>query len=505
MFARRGELIGRGPDGRLYLELMGPRLPARYDIRSASATLTAASSKPLHSIISPERPAAKVKDVMETTDLSHLCRLVSVALAGLLLAPSALRAQDVSGFVEVRASDAVGVEGKSWQTIERYRPSVEVVLAPRARLLTTLEVAFLQGRDTQEELQRTLEESDFGPLFELAQCTWPERSHEVLGFEDGDAYLDVSRFHLDVYLPSLDLRVGRQALHWGSAQLINPTDPFPELFFAEPWRPRRGVYAARATVPLSQSGDFTGVVATNDDWDALRTAARLRLSYGQTDLALVAAYRSDGGVDGDGIVGIDVRGTLGVGYWLEAALHLRETEYEEIAFGIDYSFAVRDGLIVTGEYYRNGAGDSQSDPASAGLGPGVEPPDCRCDLESLGLFAADGGDDPFAPLLSGRDYLLLAAYLSFSPAVSTSLSALQNLGDGTGSFAPSITIRPRGWLDVSVTAQIPYKLWGDGGELKPAADDFKIVRDLGTLGVFQADLSGMVPDASITVWTRASF
>lgn len=424
---------------------------------------------------------------------------IPVAFAAFLLVLPALRAQSVSGFVEARAAEAVGVEGESRQTTERFRPTVEVELAPRIRLLATLELAFLQGRDNQEELQRTLEGSDFGPLLGQAQCTWPERSHEVLGLEDADAYLDVSRFHLDIYLPSLDLRIGRQALHWGSAQLINPTDPFPELFFAEPWRPRRGINAVRGTVPLSQSGDFTGVVATNDDWDALRAAARLRLRFGATDLALVAAYRSDGGADGDGIAGIDIKGTLGVGYWLEAALHLREDDYEEIALGIDYSFPVGDGLIVMGEYYRNGAGDTQT--ASAVLGTAFEPPDCLCDL---GLFA-EGVPDPFAPLLRGRDYLLLAAILNASPAVSTNLSVLQNLGDGTGSFAPSITWHPRGWLDVSVTAQIPYTLWGDGGEFKPAADDLLIVRDLGPLGVFQADFSGWVPEATLTVWTRASF
>lgn len=426
------------------------------------------------------------------------------ALAAFLLAPSASRTQSVSGFVEVRAAGTTGIEGESRQATERFRPTTEVKLAPRIRLLATLELAFLQGRDNQKELQRTLEASDFGPLLKQAQCTWPERRHDAVGIEDADAYLDLSRLHLDLYLPSLDLRIGRQALHWGSAQLINPTDPFPELFFAEPWRPRRGINAIRGTVPLSSlslspSGDFTGVVATDDNWDALRAAARLRLRFGATDLALVAAYRSDGGTDGDGLLGIDVKGTFGVGYWLEAALHLRQDDYEEVAVGIDYSFPVGESLIITGEYYRNGAGDMQA--ASAALGAAFEPPDCLCDL---GLFG-EGETDPFAPLLRGRDYLLLAAILKASPSFSTNLSVLQNLGDGTGSLAPSITWSPRGFLDVSATARIPYKLWGDGGEFQPAPGDLTIVRDLGPLGVFRADFSGWVGDATVTVWARVSF
>ena len=112
----------------------------------------------------------------------------------------------------------------------------------------------------------------------------------------------------------------------------------------------------------------------------------------------------------------------------------------------------------------------------------------------------------FAPLFTGRDYLMISLSQAFLPEISLSALALQNLSDGSGFFVPTVSFRPLDWLDVSVSAQVPYTLWGDGGEFKPNPDDLKVSADLGPLvGVREADFSGLLPDATITVWTRASF
>jgi hypothetical protein len=162
------------------------------------------------------------------------------------------RAQSVDGFVEVRAQVSTGVDGFPALFVQRVRPELQAPLAERLMLVSTVELGLAQGRYMQDELQRTLEDSDLGPLLEVAGCTWPQEENQWLHVSSAADYLSVERLYLDAYLPRVDLRVGRQALNWGSAFLVNPTDPFPEVLLLEPWRPRRGVNAVRSTVPIGQ-------------------------------------------------------------------------------------------------------------------------------------------------------------------------------------------------------------------------------------------------------------
>jgi hypothetical protein len=108
------------------------------------------------------------------------------------------------------------------------------------------------------------------------------------------------------------------------------------------------------------------VLGGNDALDAARVAVRGTLNVGLADISLVGAYRQE---SESGIVGLDLRGTAVVGYWLEASGHFgHEDEWsEEVAVGIDYSWPVLDGLLVRAQYYRNGAGEG-------GGGPPPPPP-----------------------------------------------------------------------------------------------------------------------------------
>lgn len=434
--------------------------------------------------------------------------LAAALLLTLLGLPSTSPAAgaSVGGFAEVRFAATPGVEGTWWQAVERVRPRFEAKLADRVALYTEVEFALAQGRNPSLELQRLLEESDFGPLLEAAGVEWPTKRNEFLQIDDVGDVFTVERLYLDVYLPGIDLRIGRQALFWGSALMLNPTDPFPQLLVAEPWRPRQGTNAIRAIVPLGKH-DFTGVIATSDTFDAIRAAGRLRLRLGWTDLAVVAAFRGD---DTDGLLGVDLRGTLGVGWWVEAALHVDRTVSEMIAVGVDYSFPVFDSLVIAAQYYRNGRGTKE--PASSGgsLGNAFTNLDLPETLATA--FAADPTEtdddaepDVFAPLLSGRDYVLVSVSAAFAPEVNLSLFALQNVGDGTGFFVPTVNVVPTGWLSLSLSAQIPYRMWGDGGEFKPDPDSLVLSRDLGPLGVYEADVSDLVPPATVTFWTRVNF
>lgn len=427
--------------------------------------------------------------------------LRSLALVAVVLFARGAGAEEGQGFAELRLSLFPGATGDTWQLVERVRPTFKSQLFERVKLVATVEAGFSEGRNLTRELERTLRDSDFGPLLEQAGCQWPEPSNARLGISGADDYLDVDRLYLDVYLGEVDVRVGRQALNWGSAQFFNPTDPFPEVLLAEPWRPRRGVNALRATRPFGEANDVSAVIATNDALNRVRAAARVRLNRFGTDFALVGAYRGD---SENGLVGIDIRGTLGVGFWVEAAYLLGSNPHEEIAAGIDYSFPILERAAVMLQYYRNGAGatDPDSYQRLAGSGTVVGP---ECSRGQPPLFGTSTQRDPFAPFTVGRDYLLASAMLGILPELSANVAALQNLNDGSGMVIPTVSYSVLDWWDVAASAQVPYALWGRGGELKPRPEDLLLSAEVLGLGTLNADLHGLVPAATFTLWTRASF
>jgi len=410
-------------------------------------------------------------------------------------------AADVEGFAELRAQYSTGVDGTPYVFVERFRPTFDADLGDRLALSVTVEAALNQGRRTQEELQRTLEESDLGPLLDAAECTWPTEDNELLGISEADDYLWVDRLYFDAYLPGVDLRVGRQALNWGSAFMVNPTDPFPQVLLLEPWRPRAGVNAVRASVPIGDAHRIQLVAGADDDFQAPRLATRGTVNLLETDWSVIGAWRPEAD---DGIVGMDIRGTLGVGFWAEGAWHLRETNpYGELAVGADYSFPVLDSLIVTAQYYRNGR---DFDATSTGtLTSAVEPPDCAADTSAL--FGDDSAEpDPFAPFFTGEQYVMASAGLGISPLVSASGLFVQNLDDGTGLVFPTVAFAPTGWLEVSAAAQVPVRTWGDGGELSPKDSDLVLRQEtIPGQDPLVVDFTGLVPDTTFIVWTRASF
>ncbi len=436
---------------------------------------------------------------------------LALLLVGVLGGPDRAYAARASagGFAEVRFAAQPGVEGRWWNLVERIRPRFQADLHERISISAEVELLFVQGRNPTLEIQNIFEESDFGPLLELAEVQWPTKENESLWIDDASELFSVERLYVDFYLPIMDIRIGRQALFWGSAMMLNPTNPFPEFLLNEPWRLRAGINSIRATIPVNEDVDFTAVIATNDTFTKVRAASRLRALLPGLDVAVVAAYRGD---DQDGLIGVDLRGEFGVGWWIEGSMHLAQDDhFEEIAIGIDYSFPVLDGLIVMAQYYRNGAGAGPGDdpvPIAGRLASDLPP-------EVADVFATDGADaaeaaaaEPkvCAPLLSGRDYVLLTVNQVFAPEVSLSVIALQNLSDGTGFVFPSLTVSPAGWLQFALNAQIPYRIWGDGGEFKPDPDTLVVSQEIGPFNqLYEADFSGLLPDATITFWARANF
>lgn len=412
-------------------------------------------------------------------------------------------ASEVQGFVELRGTWAFGVDGDPWTLVQRVRPESEFDLAEGIVLGATIEASLAEGRSLQQELERTFSESDAAPMLAEAGCDWPTDANGTFHLDGPSDYLRVDRLFLDVYRPGVDVRIGRQALQWGSALMINPTDPFPQVLFTEPWRVRAGVNAVRATVPLGgRSNQVQLVAAANDALTAGRIAARGTVDIAGADISAVGAYRGD---DQSGVIGVDVKGTLGVGYWFEGAVHVEDEPWEEFAVGVDYSFPLGESLIVGAQYYRNGGGEPDPDeyPISARPSQGLEGPTCNNPelTEAFGTGAAD----PFAPFVVGTDYGLAHLLWRALPDVTISAVGFQNLRDGSGIVVPGLTVQPTATLEIGATAQLPYRMWGRTGEFKPAPPELVMDVASGPAGDIEVDLNGLVPDATVGVWTKYAF
>jgi hypothetical protein len=398
----------------------------------------------------------------------------------ILLLSSLAHAADeptVGGYAEVRSAYYLGVDGMPFLFVERVRPEVTVPFSARLALSTTVEAALAEGWNFEDQL------ADLVPSYPA-----PTYANETFQISEAGDYLSVERLYLDAWLPFADARIGRQAVHWGSAFLVNPTDPFPQILLTAPWRERAGVNAARVTIPIAERHQVQVLAGTDDLLQNVHAAGRATANFWKTDFSLVGAYR---GETDDGLVGVDIRGTAGVGFWLEGAMHIGATSdpdplteapenYADLAVGVDYSFPLLDGLVLVAQYYKNGG--ALSNPVYVGA-----------------LLERD--DDPFAPVFRDSDYGMASVTLVASPSWSGSALYVQNLVDGSAFAVPNLGWTPNGWLEVSATAQIPLSLNGDPGEFYVPDDSLQNVHapDGATY-----DFSGLNPNATFTLWARVS-
>lgn len=390
---------------------------------------------------------------------------------------AAALAQDVDGFVEARVQGYAGVDAAvPLFVVERFRPTFSAPLAERIVLSTTIELGLGQGWTTQGALSDVVDAYDLDPTLAA-----PPSTNELLRISRASNYLAVDRLLLELQLQAVDLRIGRQALNWGSGFVVNPSDPFPEVLLTEPWKPRSGMNAVRAEIPFGDLNSVQLVVGSDDAFTHPRLAARATVNALETDWSLVGAWREE--VD-EGIVGLDIKGTLGVGFWFEGVVHLGAgvEPYEEFIAGIDYSFPVLENLVVTAQYYRNGAARGGVTAPSL-----LDPP------------------RPFAPAFSGQDYVIGSVSGGITPDASLSALWMQNLNDGTAFAVPSLTVLPTGSFEISIAGQLPLDLSGTGGEFKPSRDQLMVDLPAAEGGLTPVDLSGLVPDATVILWSRINF
>ena len=190
--------------------------------------------------------------------------------------------------------------------------------------------------------------------------------------EPGDPAVSFGLFHnLDLFIITIktafaDIFVGRQAIAWGSARVINPTDIIAPFSFNElDKEERRGVDAIRVRVPLGIMDELDMGFVAGKNFDSEKNAFFLRgkIYKFQTDMSLLLiAFRKHL------LIGVDLARALGgAGFWLETSYvipdYFRETKnskdknYLRASIGLDYNLNPKTYGFL--EYNFNSAGKNQ--------------------------------------------------------------------------------------------------------------------------------------------------
>jgi hypothetical protein len=235
---------------------------------------------------------------------------------------------------------------------------------------------------------------------------------------------EIDRALVSFHLSFADLSLGRQAISWGSARSINPTDVIvPVRFTTLDSEYRQGVDALRLRVPfgLNQEVDLGYVFGEDFRFERSAAFSRLKLYAAQTDIGVLAVLFKE-----NLLLGLDLARAIGqAGGWLEAAYvipdlagdgELWTNDYVRLSLGLDYNFS--DGLYGYLEYHFNspGAADAR-DYRQAESGPAY----------------VEGGD-----YLLGRHYLSLGATYSITPLLPASAELLMNLNDFSAALSMSL-------------------------------------------------------------------
>ncbi len=222
-----------------------------------------------------------------------------------------------------------------------------------------------------------------------------------------------------------DLYVGRQAVAWGSARIINPTDIIAPFSFNQlDTEERRGVDAVRLRIPLGMMDELDMGVVSGQDFKAETSAVFLRWKFyvWRTDISFLSlAFRRHL------LIGLNLaRAMGGAGAWCEAALvfprifeqdlFVEEDRYFRLSAGLDYNFTSR--FYGFAEYHFSSAGSNQ--------------PRTYFDLFSTSAFQ-DG-----SVYLMGKHYLGVGATYQITSLMPASGLLLFNASDKSLTLAPQL-------------------------------------------------------------------
>ncbi len=238
---------------------------------------------------------------------------------------------------------------------------------------------------------------------------------------------NLDRCFFTVKMDWADIYIGRQAIAWGSAKFVNPTDIVAPFTFNElDTEERRGVDAVRVRVPLGMMSELDVGYLPGRDFKFRNSAFYLRgkTYFWQTDASLLLT-----GFRENLLMGLDLtRAIGGAGTWVEAAYVIPgalakdsdspkkdEKNYFRLSVGADYNFG---GKVYTFfEYHYSSAGEVK---------------------ESYNdVFDKTAFKDGSVYLL-GRHYLNIGATYEITPLIPFTGMVIVNLADGSLTFSPSV-------------------------------------------------------------------
>ncbi|MCM2324065.1 MAG: hypothetical protein NDJ90_12465 [Oligoflexia bacterium] len=240
--------------------------------------------------------------------------------------------------------------------------------------------------------------------------------------DNGNAilYQNLDRLNARWALASGDLTVGRQAITFGSAHVIQTTDVLLPFSFSQvSVEYRIGVDAVRFQLPLSQLAELDLGLVIGEGAQARESAAfaRVQLNLFETDFVLQAMSFSGARLFGGGVQ----TGLLELGYGLDFAFveagGRSAQDYFRLSTGLDYKF--ESDVMAFLEYHFNGAGVG-----AAALYAGTAR---RFSHTRGGVF------------LVGRHYLIPGVTWQLTPLLGARAQALVNAGDNSVFLSPALS------------------------------------------------------------------
>ena len=255
-----------------------------------------------------------------------------------------------------------------------------------------------------------------------------------------------------------DISIGRDAIAWGAARIINPTDVVVPFNYDQlDTEDRVGVDAVRIRIPVGILGEVdTGYIfGTNFDFDKSAIFLRTQLNAAETDFSILLLE-----FQRDLLVGLDIaRGIGGAGFWLETAYvftdpfddgRIASDDYLRTSFGLDYSFSGETYAFI--EYHFNGAGTDKPDNYLTNLD--------RSAYTRGGVY------------LLGVHYLAPGISHQLTPLISISGQMLFNLSDPSTWIAPQIAYNIAEDIHLSVGGFISLGKRPKDGDLTQLQSEF---------------------------------
>jgi hypothetical protein len=222
---------------------------------------------------------------------------------------------------------------------------------------------------------------------------------------------NLDRLNVQLQFASGDLTLGRQAMTFGSARIINPTDVFlPFAVGTLNTEYRTGIDGIRFQRPLGQLGELDMGLVLGQDGQRDNSAAfvHVKTNLEGNDLEFSAITFGQ-----QTLLGAGLQTSLGtMGFWFEGAVVNGTEHYWRISTGLDYAF--NESLLGLVEYHYNGAGGAPADYLSL---LATQP------YRQGGVF------------LLGQHYLMPGLNLQLTPLLSISAQAIINLADSSAFVA----------------------------------------------------------------------